>query len=219
MVIWGEELTWTFARKNRRKKKTSPLFIFGFIAQPAASVQDPPFLYIYFFWDYTPFIRRSSISRLRPKCCWSNKDNYAANLHKTMCWPHFTFFGGGGRANYTSNRQGGIKKRKRRGEYCKCGISPSPRASQHNATLDKWAKSQTNLKRDSFHSAAAEEREAAAAVGREGRGGRRKRCQLFHPLTDSDCHGRKTDECFSDLWCFAVHIKCRLCSSGDTLKS
>lgn len=161
-------------KKKKKGKKTRPLYSYlasSHNQQPQYKIPRFLFFFLLFFLDYTPFISRSSISRLRPKCCWSNKDNYAANLHKTtaLCVDLILpFLGGGGRANYTSNRQGGIKKRKRRGEYCKCGISPSPRASQHNATLDKWAKSQTNLKRDSFHSAAAEEREA----GRRRRGER-----------------------------------------------
>lgn len=37
-------------KKKEGKKNPSPLFIFGFIAQPAASVQDLPFLFIYFFF-------------------------------------------------------------------------------------------------------------------------------------------------------------------------
>lgn len=144
-----------------------------------------------------------------------------------MRWPYFTFFfveegvreeaaqaPKGGRRRWGAG--GGVKWK---GTYCtvaelNSGISPSPRASQQNAPLDKWAKSQTNLKRDSFHSAPAEEGEEREGVecGVEERS--REKCQLFHPLSDSDCHWRKTDECFSDLWCFSLRIKCRLCYTG-----
>lgn len=55
-------------------------------------------------------------------------------------------------------------------------ISPLPSDLQ----LDKWAKSQTNLKLDNFHSAPDQ----------------RETCQLFHPLSDLDCHWRKLMNAF-----------------------
>lgn len=175
MVIWGEELTWIVAKK-KMKKKPFPLYSYwasSHIRQPQKKIH-----HLNFFLDYTAFISRSSISRLRPKCCWNNTDNYAANLHKTgaPCADLISpiFWG----TNDTSKPTGWSgKKSKRRREYCKCGISPLPRASQHNATPDKWAKSQTNLKRDSFHSAAAEER--GAGQRRRERGGEKEEVSAF----------------------------------------
>ncbi len=59
-------------------------------------------------------------------------------------------------------------------------ISPLPKVWEQNPQLDKWAKSQKNLKLDSFHSAPDQ----------------REKCQLFHPLSDLDCHWRKLMSAF-----------------------
>lgn len=52
--------------------------------------------------------------------------------------------------------------------------SPLPAVWEQNSQLDKWAQSQKNLKLDSVASAPDWEK-----------------CQLFHRLSDIDCHWRK----------------------------
>lgn len=71
-------------------------------------------------------------------------------------------------------------------------ISPSHTVLER---LDKWGRSQKNLKLDSFHSAT-----------------QRRKVSAFPSSEWFRLPSEKTDERFSDLWYFAFHIKYRLCN-------
>lgn len=218
MVIWGEELTWTVARKKKKK----PFLLYSYWASshirlPPNKIHHLPFL------DDTAFISKSSVSQLRPKRCWNNKDNYAAHLHKTaaLCADLILpFFGEEG--EQTTQATDGVEEKKARGEESIVSVEYLRRPELRSTTRRLINEPKVRRIRSEIASILLPQRKVRRGGGGGGGGERRerrKRCQLFHPLTDSDCHGRKTDECLSDLWCFAVHIKCRLCSSRDTLKS